>query len=80
MAKLEEGADEGLSKEARENLERLDSHITELMTCAKKQCRMRRKNDYGFSLKVKHWPEKGRAIRALIRHKLGRECNIANVK
>ena len=38
------------------------------------------RNTYDFSYKVEHWLEKGRAIRALIRHKLGREYNIANVK
>ena len=80
MAKLEEGADEGLSKEAREATKRLDSHITELMTCAEKQCRKMYTKDYDFSPKVKHWLEKGRAIGELIRHKLRREYNIANMK
>ena len=65
LATLEKGADEGLSKEASEALERLDSQITNLMTCAKKQCRILYKNDYDFSPKVKHWLERGRAIRAL---------------
>ena len=80
LATLEGGADEGVSKEARKALERLDSHITEPITCAEKQCRMLHKNDYDFIPKVKHWLEKGRAIRALIRYKLGREYNIANMK
>ena len=61
-------------------LERLDSYITALMAYAEKQCRMLYKNDYDFIPKVKYWLEKGRAIRALIRHKLGKEGNIANVK
>ena len=42
-----------MSKEVREALKRLDSHITELMTCAEKQYRMLYKNDYSFGLKVK---------------------------
>ena len=54
--------------------------ITELMTCAEKKCRQLYKNDYDFSPRVKHWIEKGRAIRALIRLKLGTECNMGNVK
>ena len=50
------------------------------MTHAEKQCRMLYKNDYDFSPKVKYWLEKGRAIRALIRYKLGEGGNIANIK
>ena len=50
------------------------------MTHAEKKCRMLYKNDYDFSPKVKQWLEKGRALRALIRLKLGREGNSANVK
>ena len=62
LAKLEEGVDEGLSKETKEALESLESHMTELMSCAKKPCRRLYKNNYNFSPKVKHWLEKGRAI------------------
>ena len=38
------------------------------------------KNDYDFSPEVRQWIERGRAIRAIIRMKLGRECNIGNLK
>ena len=50
------------------------------MTHAEKQCRMLYKNDYDFSPKVKHWLEKGRTLRVLIRLKLGKEGNTANAK
>ena len=50
------------------------------MTHAEKQCRMLYKNNYNFSPKVKYWLEKGRALRVLIRLKLGKEGNIANAK
>ena len=40
MTNLREETDKGLSTEASEVLGRLDSHITELMTCVKKQRRM----------------------------------------
>ena len=49
LTMLEEGANKGSIKEVREALEILDSHITELMTCAEKQCRMLYKSDYEFS-------------------------------
>ena len=52
-----------MGKEARDARERLDSHITELMTFTEKQCRMLDKNDYGFSPKLKHWLERGHIIR-----------------
>ena len=58
----------------------MDSHITTLMTHTEKQCRMLYKNDCDFSPKVKHWLEKGQALRVLIRLKLGKEGNIANSK
>ena len=73
--KLMRKADENFSKHAKETLEKLDSHITALMTHAEKQCRMLYKNDYDFSPKVKYSLEKGRALRVL-----GKEDNIANVK
>ena len=38
------------------------------------------KNDYDFSPKAKHWLEKGRALRVLIRLKVGKEGNIASAK
>ena len=50
------------------------------MTHTEKQCRMLYTNDYGFSPEVKYWLEKGRALRALMRLKLGKEGNIATVK
>ena len=50
------------------------------MTHAEKKCRMLHKKEYDFSPKVKQWLEKGRAFRALIRLKLGREKNSVNVK
>ena len=58
LATLVEKADENFSKHAKETLEKLDTHITALMTHAEKQCRMLYKNDYGFSPKVKHWLKK----------------------
>ena len=36
--------------------------------------------NYDFSPKVKHWLEEGQTLRALLRLKLGKEGNIANVK
>ena len=75
-----EKADENFSKHTKERLENLDTHITALMTHAEKQCRMLYKNDYDFSPKVKYWLEKGRALRVLIRLKLGKEGNILNAK
>ena len=69
-----------LSTEARAALNKIDKQITELMTCAEKRCRMLFKNDYEFSPNVRYWIERGRAIRALIKLKLGRECNAGNVK
>ena len=79
LATLEERADEKFSKHAKVALENLDSHITALVTNAEKQCRMLYKNHYDFSPNVKYWLKKGRALRALIRLKLGKEGNIANV-
>ena len=58
----------------------MDSHITALLTHTEKQYRVLYKNNYAFSPKVKYWPEKGQALRALIRLKLGKEGNIANFK
>jgi len=81
LAKLEtEAEEEKLSEEARQALENLDRQITELMTCAESKCRKKYKNDYDFSPEVRQWIERGRAIRAIIRMKLGRECNIGNLK
>ena len=81
LAKLEAEAEkEELSADARRALELLDRQITELMTCAENKCRKKYKNDYDFSPEVRMWIEKGRAIRAIIRMKLGGECNIANLK
>ena len=51
----------------------MSSHITALVTHSEKQCGMLYKNDYDFSPKVKYWQEKGRALRALIRLKLGKK-------
>ena len=59
LSTLEEKADENISKHAEDALEKIDSHITTLMTHAEKQCRMMYKNDYNFSPKVKYWLEKG---------------------
>ena len=69
LSTLEERADESFSKHAKEAPEKLDSHITALMTHTEKQCRMLYKNDYDFSPTVKYWLEKGQALRALIRLK-----------
>ena len=80
LATLEERADESFIKHAKEMLEQLDSHITALVTHTEKQCRMLYENNYNLSPKVKYWLEKGRALRALIRHKLENEGNISNVK
>ena len=61
-------------------LEKLDSHITALMTHTEKQYRMLYNNNYNFSPKVKYRLEKGQPLRALLRLTLGKEGNIANVK
>ena len=45
LATLEEKADENFSNHAKEVLEKLDFHITALMTHAEEQCRMLYKND-----------------------------------
>ena len=81
LIELEAGAEkEELSTEAREALENLDKLITELMANAESKCRKKYKADYDFSPEVRLWIEKGRALRAIIRLKLGRECNVGNVK
>ena len=77
---LEERAHENFSTHAKETLKKLDSLITALMTHTEKKYRMLYKNNYEFSPKGKHWLEKGRALGALIRLKLGREDNSVNVK
>ena len=74
QATQEEKGDENFSKHAKEALEKLDSHITTLMTHAEKQCRILYKKDYNVSPKVKYWLEKRRALRALIRLKLGKKA------
>ena len=77
---LQEEADGEFGEISRRTLNRLDQEITEMMSGAERKCRKLYRGAYEFSLEVKGWIDRGRAIRGLLRHRQTGAGNGGNAK